>query len=162
MTVLSVEITLEAGDWPSNLEPLAERALVAALEGGGYVVEGPCEVSVLLTDDAAQKELNRRWRDTDSTTNVLSFPSLGPEDAIEGMLGDISLAFETLMREAAELEKPFEAHFTHLLVHAMLHLLGYDHLTDEEALAMEARETDIMAVLGFADPYEGQELIDSI
>lgn len=156
---LSVEINIERGDWPQGLERLAERALTKALDNCGYGVDGPCEISVLLTDDAAQQALNRDWRGKDKPTNVLSFPALGPQDAIEGLLGDISLALETLVREADALEKPFEHHFAHLLVHGMLHVLGYDHLTSDEALAMEARETDIMALLGFPDPYEGQDLI---
>lgn len=156
---LTVEIAVEGGDWPEGLEPLAERALTAALDNCGYAVDGKCEISVLLTDDAAQKILNRDWRGMDKATNVLSFPALDADDPIEGLLGDISLAYETLVREAGELEKPFEHHFVHLLVHGMLHVLGYDHLTSEEALAMEARETDIMALLGYPDPYEGQDLI---
>ena len=156
---LSVEISIEKGDWPEGLEKLAERALVTALDNSGYGVDGPCEISVLLTDDAAQQGLNRDWRGMDKPTNVLSFPALDADDPLEGLLGDISLAYETLVREAIELEKPFEHHFVHLLVHGMLHVLGYDHLTSDEALAMEARETDIMALLGYPDPYEGQDLI---
>lgn len=156
---LTAEINIEKGNWPQGLEPLAEQALTTALEHSGFEVDGPCEISVLLTDDAAQRVLNREWRGKDKPTNVLSFPALGPDDPIEGLLGDISLAYETLMREAKELEKPFEHHFAHLLVHGMLHVLGYDHLTSEQALAMEARETDIMGLMGFPDPYEGQDLI---
>ena len=91
---------------------------------------------------------------------MLSFPALGSDDPIEGLLGDISLAHETLVRESGDLEKPFDHHFVHLLVHGMLHLLGYDHQTEDEALAMEARETDIMELMGYPDPYEGQELMD--
>ena len=156
---LTVEISIEKGAWPEGLEKLAERALVTALDNSGYGVDGPCEISVLLTDDAAQQGLNRDWRGMDKPTNVLSFPALDADDPLEGLLGDISLAYETLVREAIELEKPFEHHFVHLLVHGMLHVLGYDHLTSDEALAMEARETDIMALLGYPDPYEGQDLI---
>jgi probable rRNA maturation factor len=114
---------------------------------------------VLLTDDAAQQVLNSQWRGKDKPTNVLSFPALDPDDPLEGLLGDISLAYETLWREAQELEKPFEHHFAHLLVHGMLHVLGYDHLSEQEALAMEARETDIMGLLGYPDPYDGQILL---
>ena len=156
---LTVEITIEKGAWPEGLETLAGRALTAALDNSGFRVDGPCEISVLLTDDGAQRVLNRDWRGMDKSTNVLSFPALDADDPIEGLLGDISLAYETLVHEAGELEKPFEHHFVHLLVHGMLHVLGYDHLTSEEALAMEARETDIMAQLGYPDPYEGQDLI---
>ncbi|WP_375143283.1 rRNA maturation RNase YbeY [Pelagibacterium sp. H642] len=157
---LTVEIAIENGDWPEGLQPIAERALVAALEHSGYAVDGPCEISVLLTDDASQRVLNREWRGKDKPTNVLSFPALDADDPLEGLLGDISLAYETLVREAAELEKPFEHHFAHLLVHGMLHVLGYDHLSEDEALAMEARETDIMGLLGYPDPYDGQVLVD--
>lgn len=157
---LSVEINIENGDWPETLQPLAERVLAVALKNSGFAIDGPCEISVLLTDDASQQVLNREWRDKDKPTNVLSFPALDPDDAIEGLLGDISLAYQTLVREADELEKPFEHHFAHLLVHGMLHVLGYDHETEEEALAMEARETDIMALLGYPDPYDGQVLLN--
>lgn len=157
---LAVEIAIENGDWPEGLQPIAERALAAALEQSGYAVDGPCEISVLLTDDASQRVLNREWRGKDKPTNVLSFPALDADDPLEGLLGDISLAYETLVREAEELEKPFEHHFAHLLVHGMLHVLGYDHLSEDEALAMEARETDIMGLLGYPDPYDGQVLVD--
>lgn len=157
--LLTVEINRQAGDWPDGLEPLAEKVLTAALEHAGFAVDGPCEISVLLTDDAAQQDLNRAWRGKDKPTNVLSFPALEPDEAIAGFVGDIALAYETLVREAAELDKPFEHHFAHLLVHGMLHVIGYDHESEDEALAMEARETDIMAVLGYPDPYDGQDLI---
>jgi probable rRNA maturation factor len=158
-TDLTVDIAIENGDWPQGLEPLAQRVLTAALAHSGYRMDGPCEISVLLTDDAAQQVLNSQWRGKDKPTNVLSFPALDPDDPLEGLLGDISLAYETLWREAQELEKPFEHHFAHLLVHGMLHVLGYDHLSEQEALAMEARETDIMGLLGYPDPYDGQILL---
>lgn len=156
---LTLDLAIEAGDWPEGLEALAERALEMALEHCGYEIESPCEVSVLLTDDAAQKALNHQWRGKDFPTNVLSFPALDPEEPLTGLLGDISLAFETLAREAGELEKPFEEHFVHLLVHGFLHIVGFDHETEKEALAMEQRETDIMALLGYPDPYDGQDLV---
>ena len=114
---------------------------------------------MLLTDDAHQRALNRQWRQKDAPTNVLSFPQLDPDAPLEGLLGDISLAHETLLREAGELSKPFEDHFVHLLVHGMLHILGFDHETENEALVMERYETDIMLELGYADPYDGQELL---
>jgi probable rRNA maturation factor len=154
---LEIEIAVEAGNWPQGLEPLAEKALNAALAGSGYELSGPTEISVLLTDDAHQRELNRQWRGKDASTNVLSFPHLDPDAPLAGLLGDISLAFETLERETRELSKPFEDHFVHLLVHGMLHILGFDHLIREEALVMERHETDIMLELGYADPYDGQE-----
>ncbi|WP_029041035.1 rRNA maturation RNase YbeY [Cucumibacter marinus] len=151
---LSIDITIEAGDWPADLEPLAERALLAALEGSGRALAGPAEISVLLTTDAAQRELNARWREIDKPTNVLSFPQIEPEDPVMGLLGDISLAIETLEREAEEQQKPFAHHFAHLLVHGFLHILGYDHIEDDEAEAMEARERTILAQLDIPDPYD--------
>lgn len=154
---LTIDVAIESGRWPAGLEPLAEKALRAALDGSGYVLSGDAEISVLLTDDARQRELNRQWRGKDSATNVLSFPQIGPDDAIEGMLGDIALAHETLVREAEALSKPFEDHFVHLLVHGMLHILGFDHEIRQEALVMESHETDIMLELGYPDPYDGQE-----
>ncbi|WP_404400793.1 rRNA maturation RNase YbeY [Pelagibacterium halotolerans] len=156
---LEIDIAVEGGDWPEGLEPLAETALRAALEHSGRLLAGPAELSVLLTDDAHQKELNRQWRGKDASTNVLSFPQIAPDGPVMGLLGDISLAYETLVREAADLEKPFEDHFVHLLVHGMLHILGFDHVSENEALVMEARETDIMKLLGYPDPYDGAELI---
>ncbi|WP_417582009.1 rRNA maturation RNase YbeY [Pelagibacterium sp.] len=158
--MLSVEMNIEHGEWPESLVELAEKTLSAALDNCGFAIDGPCEISVLLTDDASQRALNSQWRGKDKPTNVLSFPALGPDDAIEGFLGDISLAYETLVRETGELEKPFEHHFAHLLVHGLLHVLGYDHETEDEALAMEARETDIMGLLGYPDPYDGQVLLN--
>ena len=154
---LDVAIVVEHPGWTGEDEALARKVLEAALPLAGYGIDGPCEISVLLTGDVGQKALNTRWRGKESSTNVLSFPQLGEDDAIEGLLGDLSLAYETVAREAEEQDKPFEAHFAHLLTHGLLHLLGYDHETRQEALAMEAIETDILARLGYPDPYGGEE-----
>ena len=116
-------------------------------------IAGVSELSVVLTDDAEQQELNRQWRGIDRPTNVLSFPQIEPFAPLSGLLGDVILARETLEREAADLGLSFNDHFTHLVVHGFLHILGYDHLDDEEALEMEGLETEILASLGIADPY---------
>jgi probable rRNA maturation factor len=124
-----------------------------ALTQSKVKVAGVAEVSILLTDDAHQRVLNRKWRQIDKSTNVLSFPQLAPFSPVAGLVGDISLALETVSRESAEQGVTFEAHFTHLTVHGFLHLLGYDHVEEAEAFQMESLETSILATLGIADPY---------
>lgn len=112
------------------------------------------EIAILMTDDAEMHALNRRWRGMDKPTDVLSFPSDGPD--IPGQpqyLGDIALGYETSLRDAEAMRRPFEAHASHLLVHGFLHLLGYDHVDPEDAKVMEPLEADILAGLGWPDPY---------
>jgi len=150
---LEIAFTVNADGWPDGLEDIARTAILAALEQSGAKVVGVAEVSVVLTDDEEQRELNRQWRGFDKSTNVLSFPQLEPFEPVEGLLGDITLARETVEREAEEMDVPFEAHFTHLVVHGVLHLLGYDHIEDDDAEEMESLETKILASLGIADPY---------
>jgi probable rRNA maturation factor len=114
-----------------------------AVEGAGLVV--------LLTNDASVRELNARFRGKDAPTNVLSFPA--PPN-LERHLGDVALAFGVCAREAAEQGKPLERHLQHLVVHGVLHLLGYDHMSDDEAEAMEGLERIVLAGLGAPDPYQ--------
>jgi probable rRNA maturation factor len=139
--------------WPEDSEAVAERAIMAALAGSGARITGPAELSVVLTDDAEQAGLNREWRGKDGATNVLSFPQIEPFGPVRGILGDIILARETVEREAEAQGTTFADHLTHLCVHGFLHILGYDHLTEAEALHMERLETQILAGLGIADPY---------
>lgn len=150
---LAIEIARNDEGWPDHLEARAEEAVRAALKASKAKVIGAAEVSIVLTDDAEQRELNRQWRGIDKSTNVLSFPQIAPFGPVSGLVGDIILARETLEREAAEMGVSFDDHFTHLLVHGFLHLLGYDHIQDDEALVMEGLETKILATLGVADPY---------
>lgn len=150
---LAIAFDVSAGDWPETLEPVAERAIRAAVAEAKPKFTGVSEVSVLLTDDAEQRVLNAQWRGIDKSTNVLSFPQIEPFGPVSGLVGDITLALETVQREAGEMGIAFEAHFTHLVVHGFLHLLGYDHIEDDEAERMEALETKILAGLGIADPY---------
>lgn len=107
------------------------------------------EIALMLCDDEAIQALNLRFRGKDNATNVLSFPS-GEE---VGFLGDIALARETCVREAALGMLSLRDHAAHLIIHGMLHLIGYDHETDDEAVLMEARETEILKTMGIADPY---------
>jgi probable rRNA maturation factor len=146
-----VDITLEAEGWStiSGAETLARRAALAALASAG-IAEG--EISLLLTDDAQVRELNSRFRGKDKPTNVLSFPSNESNDGVR-FLGDIAIAFETVEREARAEGKTLEANLSHLVVHGVLHLLGFDHENDRDAEKMERLETEILATLGFADPY---------
>jgi probable rRNA maturation factor len=113
---------------------------------------------VLLTDDAAVQALNRDHRNQDKPTNVLSFPA-APSAAPH--LGDVALAFGTCAREAAEQGKSLADHLTHLVAHGVLHLLGWDHMTEAEAEAMETREREILARLGTPDPYRDRDLQES-
>ena len=127
--------------------------MLAALKLSKARLKGAAELSILLTNDEEQHELNRQWRGKDSSTNVLSFPQIEPFGPVTGILGDITMARETIEREAVEQGTSFPDHFTHLVVHGFLHILGYDHLSDAEALQMEGLETQILASLGIADPY---------
>lgn len=163
MNPTTIAIAVEDESWTAALpdaETLVERMALAALEGGECDLgDGPVEVSVVLADNDTVQALNRDWRGKDKPTNVLSFATLDDEDApqVPGaplLLGDIILAFETCRDEAAQMGKPLAEHLSHLVVHGVLHLLGYDHEEDEaEAEEMEALETAILARFGIADPY---------
>ena len=108
---------------------------------------------VLLTDDAQVRDLNQRFRGQDKPTNVLSFPSrLNPE----AHLGDVALAFGVCVAEARAQAKPLAHHLQHLVAHGVLHLVGYDHETDAEALEMEGLERVVLAGLGIPDPYAAE------
>jgi probable rRNA maturation factor len=145
-TPLEVDIIGDSWLWKGHEEVLAQ-ALVAA--AAAQEVAGT--VSLLLGDDATIASLNKQFRNKDGPTNVLSFP---PADQSEpGFLGDIALAAETVVGEANFQGKRFENHAAHLVVHGFLHLLGYDHMNDADADAMEARERAILASIGIEDPY---------
>lgn len=137
----------------------ARTALTLGMAQCGPPTQTAVEIGVRLADDAAQQRLNRDWRGIDRPTNVLAFPAwergapLPAEAPL--LLGDVVLAFETVAREAEAQGKPLADHLSHLVVHGVLHLLGYDHVTEAEAVAMEALETTILARLGVPDPYRG-------
>ena len=166
---------LREESWPAtpDWEALATGAALAALRQTphGELIGAPAmiEISIRLTDDAAVHALNKAYRGKDRPTNVLSFPmvqadlldALIGEDEARGeigengevLLGDIVLAEGVCRREAAEKNVPLDHHATHLIVHGTLHLLGYDHIDDAQAEAMEAIEREALASLGISDPY---------
>lgn len=112
------------------------------------------EVTVRLVDEAESHTLNYTYRSKDSPTNVLSFPFEVPAEIDDlPLLGDIIICRQVVEKEAAEQNKNQEAHWAHMVVHGSLHLLGYDHIEDDDALEMELLETEIMLSLGFPDPY---------
>lgn len=135
----------------------ARQALLAC--GPAHAVE----IGVRLTDDAEMQVFNRTYRGQDKATNVLSFalvaddatpaPPLAASDGSARLLGDVLVAFETCAREADEQAKPLSDHLCHMVVHGVLHLLGYDHETEDDAARMERRERDILAQLGVPDPF---------
>ncbi|TMJ78344.1 MAG: rRNA maturation RNase YbeY [Alphaproteobacteria bacterium] len=155
---LSVTVVEEDGDW-SGFGALNEaiRQAAAALARHGLMSVAPgSEASVVLGSDALVRRLNRTYRGKDAATNVLSFPfqrppGAGPEEG--AYLGDVVLAAETVQLEADERGIERKQHLQHLVVHGLLHLLGYDHDTDSEAEAMERLEVDILATIGVSDPY---------
>jgi probable rRNA maturation factor len=152
---VALAISVPSGLWRGlpRARLLARETIAAAVAESGFSQPDGAEVSLCLADDACLRELNLRWRGVDKPTNVLSFTSAPGGRAESVTLGDIALAYETLAREANELDVPLADHYRHLVAHGFLHLIGYDHGSDEEAERMEALETRIMARLGAADPY---------
>jgi probable rRNA maturation factor len=165
---MMLEIALETDEeWDSSRSwpPLVRRAVEAAIAESAYAEladsQRPAEISVTLTGDEQVRALNAKWRGKDKATNVLSFPMADELDLAranvaerELLLGDIVLARGVCEREAADKAVPVEQHATHLIVHGTLHLLGCDHLRDDDAADMEAREVRALARLGIGNPYE--------
>lgn len=165
--MLDVAVSMAApwGEAEAEWEERCARAVAAAVRQTPYLAlahgPGTTEVAVRLTDDAEVQALNAQWRGKDKPTNVLSFPQADADALVIGamaddgelLLGDIVLARETCAREATEKGIATETHAIHLVVHGTLHLLGYDHIDEAEADAMEEMERRAMAELGYTDPY---------
>ena len=160
---LEIEIVRHSELWDS-IEVSGDalsRAALAAFAASSAAPDAPREVTLVLTDDDEMRELNRTWRGKDSSTNVLSFPVGEPVGEAHGEpspLGDIVLAGEAVIEEAKVKGIPAADHAAHLVVHGMLHLLGFDHERDADAERMESFETKVLAGLGIADPYAGDAL----
>jgi probable rRNA maturation factor len=166
---MTLDIAIDSDEeWDSSNDwaKLARSAAVAAIAESAFPQLGSgarsVELSVRLTSDAEVHALNSEWRGKDNPTNVLSFPMAEPDEletpddaGPELMLGDVILARGICVAEAADKGIPLESHAAHLMVHGTLHLLGYDHMDDESAADMEAREVRALARLGIADPYKG-------
>jgi len=153
---VDIGISLLSLDWNQALpdvEAICEQAAFAALEAGGFRAEA-AELSLVLADDALLHQLNRDWRGFDKPTNVLSFPGGDiPPPGAPLLLGDVILSFETMSREAIVQKKQLADHLRHLVIHGVLHLLGFDHEDTAEAEIMESLEVRILAGFGIADPY---------
>lgn len=164
-----VDTLIEDPRWRQiGLADLAEEAACAVLEDQTLPQEG-FEISLLACSDARIAELNEDFRGKPAPTNVLSWPTRERGAEVDGgmperprpgppglpqELGDIAIAWETCSREAEAQQKPVTDHVAHLLVHGLLHLLGYDHIRDTDAALMEATETRILAKMGYSDPYQ--------
>ena len=160
----TIDVALRCAGW-TRLCPAAENlargaaelALARGTAGLRLAWQGTVELGITLANDADQQQLNHDYRGLDAPTNVLAFPVWEPGTRLPPgapvLLGDVVLALETVAQEAAQQKKPLADHLLHLIVHGVLHLLGYDHLTQAEAATMESRERSILAELGVPDPY---------
>jgi probable rRNA maturation factor len=149
--VVDVEVVDAAWLAAGDVETLAQDVVATTLVEVGRRVHPDAEISVRLCDDDEIRALNLAWRGKDKATNVLSFPA--PAGSNGPMLGDIVVAFEYVSEEAREAGRSLRNHLAHMLVHGLLHLLGFDHETEAEAEDMEDVERRILATLGIEDPY---------
>jgi len=155
---VEIDIVVAASEWDTieDLEGLTNRCIVASLKNCLVVLAPECEIGVTYCDDDEIKKLNRHWRGKNAPTNVLSFPTPGLlED--KRLLGDIIIAYQTVMREAKEFGRPLTSYVGHMLIHGVLHLVGYDHETNAEAEIMEKLERQIALKTGLGDPYENDD-----
>jgi probable rRNA maturation factor len=156
-----IDIEIEDDAWAEALPDaviLVRAAALAALDGANMRPKDAAAdaglVAVLLTDDEAVAELNAEYRRKAGPTNVLSFPAAQNP---EGFLGDLALAYGVCAREAEQQNKSLADHLQHLVAHGVLHLVGYDHMNEDEAAEMEGLERRILAGLGVADPYAAEQ-----
>ena len=156
-----IDLLLDEPGWSKarlGLKTLVPTVLETAFKTLPIKPKAPLEIALTLSNDKNIKTLNRKHRNKNKPTNVFSFPMWSSVEDIPKMnlpipAGDIVIAYETMAREALEQDKTLKAHFSHMLVHGFLHLLGYDHMTDKEALTMESLEIKILKKLGIKDPY---------
>jgi probable rRNA maturation factor len=156
---LSCDVLIEDALWLERLDP--EAIAIAAAEKMIEVVRPrihpAAEISVTFSNDERVRQLNAEWRGKDAPTNVLSFPAIsGPRFDSSPLLGDVILAYETIDREARGEGKLFTDHTAHLVIHGLLHLVGYDHENEIDAVKMESAESTIMVGLGYPDPWAGE------
>ncbi|TMP38582.1 rRNA maturation RNase YbeY [Pseudoalteromonas rubra] len=148
---MSLEVDLQIASDFANLPSAeqfqlwAEKALLAYKE--------EAEVTIRIADEAESQELNSQYRGKDKPTNVLSFPFEAPPGIELPLVGDLIICPQVVFREAEEQEKTFHDHFAHMVVHGCLHLLGFDHINEQDANEMESLEKEFLADLGIADPY---------
>ena len=154
---IDLTVALEDNRWMEaipDLEQFCWKAVEQVLADIENVPAAPLEVACAFVSDATIQTLNAQYRGKDKPTNVLSFAT--EDELLPGMpavLGDVVLAFETILRESLEQGKPFRDHVSHMIVHGLLHLLGYDHESDDDAEEMEAREVALLNELGVPNPY---------
>lgn len=153
---LALEIDVAPG--AASLDEKLPTVIAAAI-GAANAVAGPAQgaVTVIVDNDERVRQLNKLWRGFDKPTNVLSFPSPATQPGPERSVGDIAISYETAAREAAAEGKSLAEHTAHLSVHGFLHLLGYDHESDDDAEEMEGLERVILARIGVSDPYVAHE-----
>jgi probable rRNA maturation factor len=149
---VSVEVVVQYAAGPLTALPSKKTITLwvkAALAGR----REEAQVTVRIVDEEEGSELNQRWRKRAGPTNVLSFPSTGLEQIAPALLGDIVICAPVVEREAQHQRKALRAHWAHMVIHGTLHLLGLDHIEEQQALIMEQLETEILGRLGYADPY---------
>jgi probable rRNA maturation factor len=146
-----VDVVVASPLW--RRRPGIDRLLRRAVAAAARTTSATGEIAVVLADDPAVRRLNRDWRQQDSATNVLAFPTNVSPHGARGPLGDIVIAYETTAREARAERKSFTHHTLHLAVHGFLHLVGYDHQTDDQAVTMEKLEVVILSGLAVPNPY---------
>lgn len=173
---VTVHIDTVSPKWKRAFYAMQSRitcAAAAAFEGAkkpAAFARRRFEISITLTDDAEVKALNRDFRRIDKPTNVLSFPQIDLETFKKSSLdvfpknmdiplGDVVLGYQTILRETREQKKTIENHTVHLVVHGVLHLLGYDHIRPKDAKIMEKLECDILRAIGYPDPYKDMDLL---
>ncbi len=145
--MLDLQIASEVEALPS------ESQIVAWLDATIDEANSAAEITLRIVDEAESRQINHNYRRKDQPTNVLSFPFQAPPGVEIAILGDLIICAPVVEREAEEQQKSREAHWAHMVVHGALHLLGYDHLSEDEAVVMESREKEILATLGYSDPY---------
>jgi probable rRNA maturation factor len=166
---ITIDTSIQFPDWEESCddcEALISKGIHAVFKQSPVarnMIESGIEpeISVVLANDDLVHVLNRDYRDKDKPTNILSFAQLDDDDGWHApdmpgpcVMGDLILAYETIQKESVEHGKPFEDHFLHLVIHGMLHLLGYDHIEEDEAEEMESLEIQILSDFGINNPYK--------
>ena len=147
---LDLQIALDATDIPTRQE--FELWAITALKDH----RDKAELTIRIVENDESRELNSAYRGKDKPTNVLSFPFEAPPGMTLPLLGDLIVAADVVAAEAIEQSKTLKAHWAHMVVHGCLHLLGYDHIEEDEAVEMESLETQLIESLGFDNPYKEQ------